>query len=127
MTKDPRIYLVQIVECADRILDFTAAGESRFRSDVMVQAAVIRMFQVMGEAAKRVPDDFRSAHPSVPWRQMASFRDVLVHDYEAVDLDLVWAVIEKDLKSTRSRVKELLPPMSELERDIDGEDPPATT
>ena len=52
--------------------------------------AVIRNFEVIGEAVKRVPDPYRTVHPEIPWRLMAGFRDVLIHGYEGVDLKRVW-------------------------------------
>ena len=85
--KDERLYIVHMVECAERIADYTSAGRDAFMHDPKTQDAVLRNFEVMGEAAKRVPAVTRDACPEVPWRLIAGFRDVLIHQYEGVDID----------------------------------------
>ena len=89
MTKDPRVYLAHILECLRKIECFTAEGRTRFSQDAMVQDAVLRNFEIIGEAAKRLDDSFRAAHPQIPWRALAGLRDVLIHQYEGVDLGRV--------------------------------------
>jgi uncharacterized protein with HEPN domain len=79
VTKDPRVYLVHIVECAAKIRFYISTGEESFQRDTMIQDAVIRNFEVIGQAIKRLPDEYRSSHPEIPWRLMAGFRDVLIH------------------------------------------------
>jgi uncharacterized protein with HEPN domain len=81
MKKDSRVYLAQIIERIDRIREYTTDGKKAFFNDERTQDAVIRNFEVIGEAAKRVPDEYRKNHPSVPWRELSGFRDVLIHQY----------------------------------------------
>ncbi len=78
MSKDPRVNLAQILACIEKIAHYTVAGKERFLQDAMVQDAVIRNLEVIGEAAKRVDHAYRSAHPDVPWRAWAGLRDVLI-------------------------------------------------
>ena len=122
MKKDPRIYLAQILERIDRINGYTAEGKQAFFDDPRTQDAVIRNFEVIGEAAKRVPEDFRQNHPSVPWRELAGFRDILIHQYEGVSIPAVWRIIEKDLSTIRNTIARILPPLDELERQIAEDD-----
>ena len=68
MTKDPRVYLAHILERAIRIEEYLRDGESVFMRDTRTQDAVIRNFEVIGEAAKRVPAEYRAEHPSIPWQ-----------------------------------------------------------
>ncbi|MBW1924682.1 MAG: DUF86 domain-containing protein [Deltaproteobacteria bacterium] len=89
MKKDPRIYLAHILECADRIMNYLPEDERMFLEDPKTQDAVIRNFEIIGEAAKRIPEDYRQKYPDIPWRLMAGFRDVLIHCYEGVDLHQV--------------------------------------
>jgi uncharacterized protein with HEPN domain len=122
MNKDPRVYLAQMLECIDRIERFTVDGKDRFTADAMVHDAVLRNLTVIGEAAKRVEDAYRAAHPEIAWRALAGLRDVVVHQYEAVDLDKVWDIVRRDLPSIRNAVAAILPPLERLERELAGED-----
>ncbi|MER3456321.1 MAG: DUF86 domain-containing protein [candidate division GAL15 bacterium] len=122
MSKDPRVYLAHILECIQKIERFTAGGRERFLADELVQDAVLRNFEVIGEAAKRLDDAYRAAHPEIPWRSLAGLRDVLIHQYEGVDLERVWAIVEGDLPGLKRAVAALLPPLDQLERELAGED-----
>ena len=118
MTKDPRVYLAQILERIERIEAYTADGQAEFLDDPMAQDAVIRNFEVIGEAAKRIPDSCRAAHPDIPWRALAAFRDVLIHQYEGVNLSEIWAAVEGDLPSIKAAIRAILPPLDQLEREL---------
>lgn len=122
MKKDPRVYLAQILERIDRIKEYTADGMEAFFADARTQDAVIRNFEVIGEAAKRIPDDYRQDHPSIPWRELAGFRDVLIHQYEGVSVAEIWRVVEKNLEPLRKSIKAMLPPLDELERQVAGDE-----
>ena len=89
----------------------------------MIQDAVIRNFEVIGEAIKRLPNEYRINHPEIPWRLMAGFRDVLIHGYEGVDLARVWLAAYQDLPDVEQALSRILPPMDQLERELAGEDP----
>lgn len=84
-------YLEHIEGCLSSIISYVDdISEADFMQQQMVQDACIRQFEVIGEATKRLSMDFRAQHPDIPWRQMAGFRDRLIHDYLNVDLGLVW-------------------------------------
>jgi uncharacterized protein with HEPN domain len=126
VTKDPRVYLAHILERADRIEAYVRDGEAAFMRDTKTQDAVIRNFEVIGEAAKRVSPEYRAAHSSIPWQLMAGFRDVLIHGYEGVDVGRVWITANRDLPVVRGAILAILPPLDQLERELagDGDDNP---
>ena len=78
-----------------------------FVNDRKTVNAVIRSLEVMGEAAKRIPEDVRAQHPDIPWKRMAGMRDKLIHEYSGVDLDTVWLVITEELPPLRPLVERL--------------------
>ena len=79
--KDDRLYLTHILEAVEKIQRYTADGRDVFFSDTRIQDAVLRNFEIIGEATKRLTPETREQQPDIPWKQIAGFRDVLIHDY----------------------------------------------
>lgn len=91
MSRDAIVYLEDILDAASRIESYLEDAElDRFLSDTLLQDAVVRNLEVIGEAAKGVPENVRSEMPDVEWRKIAGMRDVLIHDYAGIDLEMVW-------------------------------------
>ncbi len=122
MSKDQRVYLVQLLECIERIEAFTADGEAAFFQDARTQDAVLHNLAVIGEIAKRVDVAYRAEHPDIPWRSMAGLRDVLIHQYDRVRLNLVWAAVEDSLPDLKAGILKALPPLDQLARELGGEE-----
>jgi uncharacterized protein with HEPN domain len=99
--RDPRVYLVQILERAERIERYVATGEDVFQHDTMT----------------------RLRCPEIPWKLMAGFRDVLIHGYDGVDLARVWTAATRDLPLVVPVLRRFLPPLDRLERELAGDDP----
>jgi uncharacterized protein with HEPN domain len=90
------------------VFGYTESGRIAFLESPMIQDAVVRNLEVVGEAAKQVPDSLREGAPELSWREMAGMRDKLIHDYLGVDLNLVWDVVVSELPATRERIVALI-------------------
>jgi len=122
MRRDPRVYLAQIMERIDRILEYSANGREAFFADEKTQDAVIRNLEVIAKAIKRVPEAYRKKHPNIAWRELAGVLDILIYHYEGVSIRQVWLTVETELAPLRRAISEILPPLEELERQIADSD-----
>ena len=95
--KDDRVYLKHILRCIARIEEYTAGGRERFFASHLIQDGVIRNLQTLAESSQYLSDSVKASQPSVDWRGLAGFRNVLVHDYLGVDLELVHRAVEQDV------------------------------
>ena len=106
--KDTRLYLRHILEVIGRIEEDVAGGEEAFFARHLIQDAVLRNLQTAAESTKRIPDSLKSREPDVDWDAIVGFRNVLVHDYLGIDLELVWRLLQRDLPVLRDAVRRLL-------------------
>ena len=106
--KDDRLYLIHIVESVRRIASYAKGGRAQFMQSSLTQDAIIRNFEIIGEAAKQISPGLKQAYPDVLWRSVAGFRDVLIHQYTGVDLDEVWNIIEHALPDLRRHIDSIL-------------------
>lgn len=92
-----RVLLAHMRDCLDRIVEYTRAERACFDGSRLVQDAVIRNLQTLAESSQRLSGDIKGTEPQIPWRELAGFRNVIVHGYLGVDLGAVWLVVEQDL------------------------------
>jgi len=106
--KDDKLFLIHISESIARIEQYLPSRQDEFMDSSLIQDAVIRNLQVMAESTQRLSDSLKEQHPQVPWRKIAGFRNVLVHDYLGIDLDRIWEIVHKDLPQLKASVEKIL-------------------
>ena len=106
--KDPKIFLEHILESIGEIEKNTKnISEDEFLNLVTIQDAVTRRLEIIGEAVKNLPISFRNKYPKIAWKKIAGMRDVLIHEYFGVDMDLVWKIAHKDILKLKKQIEEV--------------------
>ena len=109
MIKENAIYIDHVLNALKKItLYIQGKNETSFMDDSIVQDAVIRQFEIIGEATKRISKDFKKDHNEIPWKDMAGMRDVLIHDYIDVDLFMVWKTANEDVPTLTKQIEKLV-------------------
>jgi len=102
-------YLLDLLEAARLAISYIGnKSESEFLAETQCQDSVIRRLEILGEAARRVSEEFRSAHPELPWSDMVGMRNVLIHEYDDVDLHVVWRTVVDELPGIVASAERLL-------------------
>ena len=103
------MYIKHIKDAIELILEYTKEhNKSSFSSKKMVQDAVIREIELIGEAVKNITMKYRENYSEIPWNKIAGMRDKLIHGYFNVDIDRVWAVIVKDIPDLRKNIEKII-------------------
>ena len=100
--------LLDISEAIERILRYSDQGKQEFERSELLQTWVVHNLQIVGEAVRRLSDSLKERHAEVPWRKIVAMRNILVHDYFAVDVDEVWTVVECDLPALKIKIDSIL-------------------
>ncbi|MGB3491600.1 MAG: DUF86 domain-containing protein [Elainellaceae cyanobacterium] len=109
MSRSPRDYLLHILDETAYIIDCAQGMEkSAFLQNGTLKRAFVRSLEIIGEATKNLPDDFKSQYPQIAWRRMAGMRDKLIHAYFGVDYDVVWDVVEHEIPTLNQEVQNIL-------------------
>ena len=106
--KNKLLYLSNIKDCIENIEAYTVEGKEVFLQNRMMQDAVIRNLEIIGEATKLLSSEMRDQYPNIPWRKMAGLRDVLIHNYLRVDLEEVWMIVETNLPDLKTKINQII-------------------
>jgi uncharacterized protein with HEPN domain len=110
--KSDRALVLQILESIRRIEENTSGGREAFFGSHTLQDAVLRNLHTMSESAQRLSDSLKRTQPDIDWKAIGEFRNVLVHDYLGIDLDLIWLIVHRnvpELKTAAEAMLEYLP------------------
>ncbi|WHZ17591.1 MAG: DUF86 domain-containing protein [Nitrospira sp.] len=109
MPRDYKVYVDDILEAIAKIKRFTAGFDSEtFSADEKTFDAVIRNLEVIGEAVKKIPEEFRNQYPAVEWKKIAGVRDMLIHEYFGIDVEIVWDIIQNKLPILESQIAKII-------------------
>ena len=109
MKKDPKFFLEHILESIKFIQKYLQDLDFEdFLNNQEVQDAVLRRFEIIGEAVKNLPEKFKLQYRDIPWKKIAGMRDVLIHEYFGVDLLQIWNTVQKDLDDLEKRLKKMI-------------------
>ena len=107
-------YIQDMLESLQRIERYCAGVTAEgFAADLLLQDAVVRRLEVIGEASKHVPQEMREQYRDIPWRSIAGLRDVLIHDYSGVNVERIWQVVTLDLPAVK-------PQLLQVQADLQG-------
>ena len=108
--RDFRLYCADILDSGSAIIEFVnGLSFEQFCNDRKTYSAVIREFEIIGEAVGRLPEALKGRRPDVEWQDIKDFRNLLTHEYFGVDLEIVWKIIEDDLPGLMEAIKEIMP------------------
>ena len=107
--RDFTLYLHDILESIEKIMEYTKGMTfEEFCDSSLVTDAVVRNFEIIGEAAARVPKEIREAHSSIPWEKMKSMRNIVIHEYFGVEHDILWTTIKKSLPVLEEEISKII-------------------
>lgn len=108
--RSPQLLLEDIIGSANKILTYTEGlSYEQFLADDKTIDAVIRNFEIVGEAANRLPEEIRDQYPNIDWHRIRGFRNRIVHDYMGIDYKIVWLIKENFLPPMIAEIKKILP------------------
>ena len=106
--KDDLAFIEHILLCIDKIQEYTKNLTTQdFNSNELIQDAVIRNIEIIGEATKKISKDLKSQYQEIPWKEMSGMRDKLIHDYFGVDVDVVWKTVNEDIPYLKSLIENI--------------------
>jgi uncharacterized protein with HEPN domain len=113
-TSSSRLFLEDIQQAMDKVERYVSGlTYETFTANEMVVDAVIRNIEIIGEAARNIPDDLREKYPEIPWKQIVGLRHIVAHRYFNIDLDIIWKIVTENLPETKSAILSMLEALNE--------------
>lgn len=108
MKRDSIIFIAHILECIELIEEYTKeTSKDKFHNSRQIQDAIIRRIEIIGEAVKNLPREVKNKYSDIPWKRIAGMRDILIHEYWGIDLNLTWNVATKEILEFKKKVFEI--------------------
>ncbi len=109
MKKDPTVFLKHILECISLIEKYTEnLSKEEFLANIKVQDATIRRLEIIGEASRNLPDEFRKNYTDIAWKKILAARNILAHNYFGIDLNTIWRIVQNDIQLLKEQINEML-------------------
>jgi uncharacterized protein with HEPN domain len=109
MPRRPEVYLEDMLASCQNISRYTTGlTRQQLAADSKTLDAVVRNLEIIGEAAKSVPKDVRAAHPEIEWKKIAGLRDILIHQYFGIDVEIIWDIVQHKLPGLADQVRRIL-------------------
>ena len=100
-----RLFIEDIIESIKLIEEYMGnTSKKNLGSNQKLKDSIVRRLEIIGEAVKNIPDNFRKKYPEVPWKKIAGLRDIIIHTYFSIDLDITWDIIKKDLPDLKEKM-----------------------
>jgi uncharacterized protein with HEPN domain len=108
MLKQLEPFLIHILDEINYLVSTADISYSEFKRNETLKRSFVRALEVIGEATKNIPDDFRKKHPQIPWKKMAGLRDILIHHYFGINYKMVWDVVKNQVPDLKTNIQSIL-------------------
>ena len=106
--RDYKLYIHDIIEASEKIINYVKdLNSEKFKEDTKTYDSVLHNLMVIGEAANKIPEDFKQKHLEIDWRAIIGMRNIIAHGYFTIDSDIIWDTIQKDIPELLSKFKEI--------------------